>query len=183
MAYYSSHNLAYDLTLFEDPYVDGTSAKLRKKSGGDAAAKDGGAAEKSEDTRAPGKGRVKTTRRRNKISSIVIGVLLCIAVMANIVSIIHAQVELTELNQEIIDARAALSEQQSIYTQLEMKVDSSISTTAVEQYASENLSMSKANNSQKEFVSLSDGDNAEVTMSEDRNIFQRIIDAIVSLWS
>ena len=43
--------------------------------------------------------------------------------------------------------------------------------------------MSKANNSQKEFVNLSDGDKAEVTMSEDKNIFERIGDALASIWS
>ena len=100
-----------------------------------------------------------------------------------VVSIIHGQVRLTELNQEIIDARSELAEKQSVYTQLEMKVDSSVSTTVVENYAKDHLAMNKANNSQKEFVNLSDGDKAEVSMSEDKNIFERIGDALASIWS
>ena len=100
-----------------------------------------------------------------------------------IASIIHGQVQLTEINQEIINARAELAEKQSIYTQLEMKVDSSISTSAVEKYAKETLHMSKATNSQKEFISLSEGDKAEVILTENKNIFQRLWDAIASLWS
>lgn len=183
MAYYSSHNhnLAYDFTLFETQDTVRTAARIRKKKSGDAAA---GAGEgKQENTRAKGKARAKNARNKRKIGRIALGVVLGVAVMAMIVSIIHGQVQLTELNQEIIDARAQLAEKQSIYTQLEMKVDSSVSTSVVEQYAKDNLAMNKANNSQKEFVSLSDGDKAEVSMSEDKNIFERIGDAIASLWS
>ena len=64
-----------------------------------------------------------------------------------------------------------------------MKVDSSISTSAVEKYAQENLNMNKAANSQKEFISLSEGDKAEVIISADKSIFERIADAVASLWS
>jgi cell division protein FtsL len=185
MAYYSSHNLAYDLTLFEEPYEEGTSARFRKKSGGDAVTNEGGVSEKQDDNREPVKRRSKAADGGNKknLSRIVLSVAVSLVVITVIVSIIYGQVQLTELNQRITDAQNELSEKQSIYTQLEMKVDSSVSTTVVEQYAKDKLAMNKANNSQKEFVSLSDGDKAEVTMSEEKNIFERICDAIASLWS
>lgn len=184
MAYYAGHNLAYDLALFEDDYPYGTSARLKKKSSEDAVAEKDSVQEEQENTRETGRRRDKATkRRRSRFGRIALGVILSIAVMAVIVSIIHGQVQLTELNQEIVNARAELAEKQSIYTQLEMKVDSSVSTTVVEQYAKENLAMSKANNSQKEFINLSDGDKAEVTMSEDKNIFERIGDFFASLFS
>ena len=183
MAYYGhNHNLAYDFTLFEDPRMNRPSAKLGKRSGEDAAPSEGGS-DTQENTRPSRKKHVKQSRRKNKVGRIVLGVILGVAVMAMIVSIIHGQVQLTELNQEIIDARAELAEKQSIYTQLEMKVDSSVSTTVVEEYAREHLAMNKATNSQKEFINLSDGDKAEVSMSEDKNIFERIGDAFASLWS
>ena len=35
----------------------------------------------------------------------------------------------------------------------------------------------------KEFITLSEGDKAEVTLSPNKNIFERIADAIASLWS
>ncbi len=184
MAYYSSHNhnLAYDLTLFED-YDDVISAK-RKKAREDAVLEEGSSQEEMrEKSRSVNRKRVKATRRRHNYGRIAIAVVLSIAVMAVIISIIHGQVQLTELNQEIVDARAELAEKQSVYTQFKMKVDSSVSTSVVEEYAKDQLSMNKANNSQKEFISLSDGDKAEVTMSEDKNIFERIGDAIASLWS
>lgn len=188
MAYYASHNLAYDFTLFEEPNAGEPSARLKKKASEDAAAAADDVGEKhieekTEKKRTTSKKRVKASRRRSRFGRIAFGVILGVAFMAIIVSIIHGQVLLTELNQEIVDARAELAEQQSIYTQLEMKVDSSVSTTVVEQYARDNLSMSKASNSQKEFVSLSEGDKADVTMSEDKNIFERIGEAFASLWS
>jgi cell division protein FtsL len=186
MAYYSNHNLAYDFRLFEEeevvrPYArkakgDGSVTETAQKQNNDAA----DASPKKEAK----KGRtVREKRRRNRFGRIAIGILAGLAIVLVVVSIIHGQVQLTELNQEIINARAELSEKQSIYTQLEMKVDSSISTSAVEQYAKENLSMNKAANSQKEFISLSEGDKAEVTLEEDKNIFERIAEAIASLWS
>lgn len=181
MAYYShNHNLAYDLTLFETPY-DAPVARRKKKVSEDAAALEGSGQESQENIR--GGKRVKTARRKRNFGRIALGVILGIAVMAMIASIIHGQVRLTELNQEIIDARSELAEKQSVYTQLEMKVDSSVSTTVVENYAKDHLAMNKANNSQKEFVNLSDGDKAEVSMSEEKNIFERIGDALASIWS
>lgn len=188
MAYYSNHNLAYDFRLFEEeevvrPYArknakgEGSETKTAQKQNSKTAAK---ASEKKE---AKKPRTVREKRRRNRFGRIAIGVLAGLAIIAVVISIIHGQVQLTELNQEIINARAELSEKQSIYTQLEMKVDSSISTSAVEQYAKEKLAMSKAANSQKEFISLSQGDKAEVTMESDKNIFERIADAVASLWS
>ena len=180
MAYYShNHNLAYDLTLFEGEIT----SKRKKRPSEDAAVSQDGGSESQENTKTHESKRAKSLRRRRNFGRIALGVILGIAVMAMIASIIHGQVRLTELNQEIIDARAELAEKQSIYTQLEMKVDSSVSTTVVEKYAKENLAMNKANSSQKEFVNLSDGDKAEVSMTEEKNIFERIGDAIASLWS
>lgn len=122
-------------------------------------------------------------RRKTNFARIALGVVFGLAAVVMIASIIHGQVQLTEINQEIINARAELAEKQSIYTQLEMKVDSSISTSAVEKYAQETLHMSKATNSQKEFIFLSEGDKAEVVLSENKSIFRRLWDAISSLWS
>lgn len=122
-------------------------------------------------------------RRKSNFARIAMGVVFGVAVAFIVASIIHGQVQLTELDQEIADAKAQLAEQQSIYTQLEMKVDSSISTTVVEEYAEKELKMNKAANSQKEFVNLSDGDKAEVSLTEDKNIFSSIAEAFASLWS
>ena len=186
MAYYSNHNLAYDFTLFEEPVNTSTTARRGKKNEEKSAAEEGGKKvnQTSGEKRSAAKTKVKREhRRKSNFARIALGVIAGLAIVFVVVSIIHAQVQLTELNQEIVNARAELAEKQSVYTQLEMKVDSSISAAAVEEYARDQLNMTKAANSQKEFITLSEGDKAEVTLSPNKNIFERIADAIASLWS
>ena len=184
MDYYYRSSLAYDLTLFEESEADNVSHIERESSENKSERADGGTRNSNKrDRNNRTKKNSKQKGRRSKIGRIIFGVVCGLLVAFVVVSIIHGQVQLTELNQEIADAKARLAEQQSIYTQLEMKVDSSISTTVVEDYAKNNLHMNKAANSQKEFVNLSDGDKAEVSLSGDKNIFESIAEAISSLWS
>lgn len=187
MNYYSNHNLAYDFSLFEEQEKSTAPRARGKKTSEKAAEADGkgkvnkARADKSESEEKKGIRRLK--RRKSNFLKIGAGVIFGLMAVVIIASIIHAQVQLTELNQEIIDARAELSEKQGRYTELEMRVASAISTEEVEKFAKENLHMSKAANSQKEFISLHEGDKAEVILEEDKNIFERIADAISSLWS
>ena len=183
MAYYANHNLAYDLTLFEEPEIIAKKGEPQPEKTEKAQAKEQVNKTAPEKTAKTKKSKKRARRRKTGFARIALGVVAGLAIIVVVVSIIHAQVQLTELNQEIADARADLAEKQSVYTQLEMKVDSVISSSAVEQYAKETLNMSKASNSQKEFITLSQGDKAEVTMNADKNIFERIADAVASLWS
>lgn len=184
MNYYSRSSLAYDFTLFEEnehrrPAARGKRAK-EKAAQGDSDPKQNTRGEADTERESS----IKRIRRRSSnFARIALAVVFGLAVAFIVVSIIHGQVQLTELNQEIVNAKAELAEQQSVYTQLQMKVDSNISTAAVEEYAKDKLNMSKAANSQKEFVNLSEGDKAEVSMSSDKNIFEAIADAFASLWS
>lgn len=185
MDYYYRSSLAYDLTLFEESEADNASGIREDEVRSERAE---GSTDRNINHQRDRRTKEKKTdkrrrRRRSKLGRIIFGVIAGLLMAFVVVSIIHGQVQLTELNQEIADAKARLAEQQSIYTQLEMKVDSSISTTVVEDYAKNNLHMNKASNSQKEFVNLSDGDKAEVSLSEDKNIFESIAEAISSLWS
>lgn len=183
MAYYSRSSLAYDFTLFEET---DTRVSARGKKAKDKPAEADGSLQQNTGIAKGAKSRsgVKRIRRRKRnFARISLGVVLGLAIAFIVVSIIHGQVQLTELNQEIVNAKATLAEQQSLYTQLEMKVDSSISTSAVEEYAKDKLNMSKAANSQKEFVNLSEGDKAEVSMTADKSIFESIAEAFASLWS
>lgn len=187
MAYDPRSNLAYDFTLFEETPTRGSSLRMRGEERDKSDVTDGSPEDKhddrSEKRKRSGERAARARKRRSQFGRIALGVVLGAAVVFIVVSIILGQVQLTELNQEIADAKATLAEQQSVYTQLEMKVDSSISTTVVEDYAKNNLNMNKANNSQKEFVNLSTEDKAEVTLSADKNIFETIAEAISSLWS
>jgi len=188
MAYYGNHNLAYDFTIFEEEDI-----RLYMKDGeGEGKSADSGAARK-ENTPSRKKAKAssgektsrikRVKRRRSNFGRIALAIAAGLTVVVIVAAIIHGQVQLTELNQEIINARAELAEKQSIYTQLSMKVDASVSNSAVEEYAQETLNMNKAANSQKEFVSLSEGDKAEVTLESNKSIFERIAEYFASLWS
>lgn len=182
MAYYD-RNLAYDLRLFEEEEIYSKSVKTPEEKQAKKPKKE----KQNMDVEPQNKGE-KTThkrikRRKNNFLNISLVVVFAVAVVLVVGLIIHGQVQLTELNQRISSAQSQLEEQQSLYTQLEMKVDASISTAVVEKYAEEDLGMTKVSNSQKEFINLSKGDKVELTMKEDDNIFDTIADAISSLWS
>ncbi len=180
MAYYD-RNLAYDLRLFEEEEIyssvktpEEKQAKKPKKEKQNTDVE----LHKNEKTTYT---RIK--RRKNNFLNISLAVVFAIAVVVSVGLIIHGQVQLTELNQQISAAKSDLEEQQSLYTQLEMKVDASISTAVVEEYAQNSLGMTKVSNSQKEFVSLSKGDKVELTEKKDDTVFDAIADAISSLWA
>jgi len=125
----------------------------------------------------------KSQRRKHNVSSIVIG-FICAAIITLCVGfIIKGQVELTELNQQIASAKIQLEEAKSEYTQMQAKMEASLSTAAIEKYAQEHLGMSKATAQQKEYISLSEGDKAEVYLQKESNVFTEIGDFFQSLWS
>ena len=103
--------------------------------------------------------------------------------MGDLETIIKGQEQRTELNRAIEKKTEELKQKQSQYTQLDMNVRSRYSTAIVEEYAKDELGMSKATNYQKEFVNLSDGDKAEVLTEESQNIFSTIVDAVTGIWS
>ncbi len=185
---YSHRNLAYDLTLFEEPYEDEYQihGRLKNKKVERSAPQDNEelTIEENKKERAEKKQKVrKAKRKKGDVMKIAMASIFGIALVVVVASIIQGQVQLTELNQKISNAKDDLLEKQSVYTQLEMKVDSGISTSVVEEYAQEKLNMSKASNSQKEFIDLSKGDKAEVTLSSHNNVFESISQAFSDLWS
>lgn len=125
----------------------------------------------------------KIRRRKHNPIKIAVSSIGVAAVTLIVGAIIVGQVQLTELNQQIITAQQTLEDAQSIYTQNEMKVESKLSNEEIEKYATDVLGMTKASNAQKEFVSLSGGDKAEVSAQKDENIFTKFIESITNLWS
>lgn len=122
-------------------------------------------------------------RRRHNPLKLTLGFMGGVAATLIIATIVVGQVKITELNAQIIDARQNLAETESIYTQTEMSLQSKLTTSDIEQYAENQLGMTKASNTQKEFVTLSGGDKAEVTFQRSENLFTQFIDSIKNLWS
>lgn len=176
MAYgaYMDTDRGYDLSLFES---EGNAARKKK------AAPKAAQSKKNNVIALTTPKYDKSQRRKHNISSIIIG-FVCAAVITLCVGfIIKGQVELTELNQEIASAKVQLEEVKSEYTQMQAKMEASLSTAAIEKYAQEELGMSKATAQQKEYISLSEGDKAEVYTEKESNVFTEIGDFLGSLWS
>lgn len=168
----TNRNEAYDITLFES-----SARPLR---------------ENKEDTRSEKKNNIlnvpkekflSKTNTKRRIVNITKGVAVGLIVTAFVGVIIQGQVQLTELNQNISNMSVTLSEKESEYTQMQMKVESKLSSNIVEEYAQGTLGMSRADSYQKKYISLSEGDKAEVTQPENNNVFASIADAIAGLWS
>lgn len=178
---FEERNLAYDLSLFEDDgkkYTTVPQSTRKKTKSGANAAKKKTVADKAADNNAQ-KGQRKKYSPLKVLGTAVAGVF----VVGALATIIMGQAQLTELNRSIDKKTEELKQKDSQYTQLDMNVRSRYSTAIVEEYAKDELGMSKATNYQKEFVNLSEGDKAEVLTEESQNIFSTIIDAITGIWS
>lgn len=162
---------AYDLSLFDTSAEETIKVKKKKLKN------------KNNVVKLPEEEIHKIRYRRHNPFKIFVGSVGVCAITAVVIAIIIGQVQLTELNQQISTAQKELANQQSVYTQTQMAVQSSLSTSEIQKYAEQQLGMTKASNAQKEFVELSSGDKAEITREVNDDIFSRIASAISDLWS
>ncbi len=125
----------------------------------------------------------KAHKRKHNVVGLVIGFILSAITVFAVCTVITGQARLTELNEQVALAQEQLSHAQSINTQTKAKIETSLSSAAVEEYAMSELGMVKATGHQKEYISLSQGDKAEVYIEEEKNVFSQIGDFVSSLWS
>lgn len=180
---YENRNAAYDLSLFDDgnEYVSGSAVPKRKE---EIHKKQVKRKRKNNVVRLPKEELQKNRRRRHNKLKIALGTAGGVAAALVIGIIIVGQVRLTELNQEVITAKETLANAQSVYTQTQMKLESKLSTSDIEKYAENTLGMTKATNTQKEFVTLAGGDKAEVSAAQESdNIFSQFWSSVQNLWS
>ncbi len=181
---YENRNAAYDLSLFDDSaYNHGSAAPKREDEHIHKKQPRKKSKAKNNVVTIPEHELQKNRRRKHNPLKLALSAAGGLSVALIIGIIIVGQVQLTELNQEIITAKETLEDSQSIYTQNQMKLESELSNAEIEQYAEDVLGMTKATNAQKEFVTLSGGDKAEVTSQKDENLFTKFIDSIKNLWS
>lgn len=158
------YNKDYDISLFETEEINEEEKEIKIKKEIEEEAKE-------------------EQLRRSKIESIVKGIACGAIVAVMLGCVIMKQAQLTELNQQITNANKKLEEQQSLYIQTQMKVESKYSSDIVEESAQSELGMSRADSYQKEYISLSEGDKAEVSETGGTNIFETMANAIADLWS
>ena len=119
----------------------------------------------------------KSRRIKYKPTTVIGGILFSLIVLTIMGTMILSQVQLTELTENINDANALLTEQQSITTQLQVKVESQLSLRSVEDYAQ------NAANNPITYISLANGDKAEIIQPEEKSWLDTIADAISGLLS
>ncbi len=121
------------------------------------------------------------TRKFSPIRVFMSFIMVCF-VTACIVTIVSGNAKLTELNQKISVATQDLENQESAYTQIDMKLESKYSPNYIEQYAQDSMGMKKTDQYQIDYIKFSQGDKAEIVQEESQNIFESIAKAIEQIW-
>ena len=104
----------------------------------------------------------KNARPRLHPLRVVSTLAVMLVILATVGSLVYGQVRLTELTDSINSTEKALSESESVYTQLQMKSDALMSLDSVEAYAEQNLGMQKAEKDQVEYISMAQEDQGTV---------------------
>ena len=122
------------------------------------------------------KSRLEANRRKKTNPIRAISTFLAIITFISVMLIVvHSQVELTELTEQINISSKRLQESESRYTQLQMSVESRTSLKAVEDYSKIHLGMKRREPTQVEYISLSDSDKAEIKdTNQNKSIFNMI---------
>lgn len=151
-------NVAYDLSLFEEKHNKTNNVvKLQKRYNS------------SEKTK----------------SANIFGILFLMFVSAAVMAMmLYSQVQLTELTEQSNAIAKKLNENKSIYTQLQMRAETKYSLKSVEEYAMKNMDMKKADAGQIEYISLCDGDKAEINQGFQKDgMVTKAINSILGLLS
>lgn len=126
----------------------------------------------------------KEARRRHNLFYVAaISVFVVIFTVVSI-TIVQSNVLINELNAQIVEKENEISMLEGEQTQYQIQIDSKLSEEKIESYAENTLGMTKAENMEKEFITMSGEDKAEI-LAEDgsKNVFETIADAFTSLWS
>ena len=125
------------------------------------------------------------TAKKKKNPIIIVGVsILTIIVAVVSATIVQSNVLLNELNEKIIDANETITQQNNLSAQYQLKIDSRLSGSVVQNYAEKNLGMTQATNARKKFISLSDGDYGKVIRDDgSNNVLETVANAFKGMWS
>ena len=121
------------------------------------------------------KGKLEKNARRkiNPLAMITTGLIFSMSVGV-VGTMIYNQVQLTELTESINVTNKKLNEAESVYTQLQVNMESKLSLDTVEKYAKEELGMNKSLPGSVQYISLAAGDKSEVSKDGKNNIFNKL---------
>ena len=125
-------------------------------------------------------GKKKTPYLATLKTADIVRLLLCAAVIIAVVSMmIYNRVVITELNAQIDSYNTKVTKLQSEYVTMQAQIDSKLSLRNVEQYASENLGMSKLEEYQVRYL---ESEQDSVIVRNEENIKHSLTDRIGELW-
>lgn len=160
---------AYDLSLFEENEEmqmssAGKKSRKKKKSGKIISISQGSSAKAQR-------------RKRNPITIITVS-LLTILMATVAILLVHFNAQLNEVNENITEKNAELTELRNRQAQYELTIESKLTDSFVKNYAETKLDMVPVKNAQKRFISLSDGDKGEIVSDESSDsIFTTVLKA------
>ncbi|MDD3261540.1 MAG: hypothetical protein PHU79_06495 [Oscillospiraceae bacterium] len=134
----------------------------------------------------PSKGQKKTAAKTRlhrsplRTAAACAALLFAVGVMG---SFVYGQVQLSNLAVQISAADKSLSEQQSLYTQLQMKSDAQQSLSTVEDTAKNKLGMLKIDSSQMESVEMNASDKAQVVCKSGDGLLAQLWERLCALLS
>jgi len=119
-------------------------------------------------------------RNKGKLLRAAVSVLCAAVIFGFVINLVHSQAVLTELTEEVSTARTALTEQQSIETQIQAQQAEKYSIPAVQE-AAEDLGMRKVSQSQIQYFSVSDQDKGTVIQETEEKDWMTLF--FESIWS
>lgn len=126
---FNNKNVAYDLSLFEESTKKNNIVRLPKKS-------------------------QRKKAKINVLHAFVLGIA-SVFTIGIVGTFVCSQVKLNELTAQITAGEKALNESESAYTQLQVKSETKMSLSVIENFAANNLNMTKIDPSQVEYINLS----------------------------
>lgn len=151
-------NLAYDFSLFEENPREYTREHKRKNNV----------------VRIPKEKLKQNAKSKVNILQSVTTAILCVISVAVITIMVHNQVVLTELTEQVNSASKSLDENKNIYTQLCMNMESRFSLSNVEECAKNEFNMKRIEPYQIQYISLSNGDKGEIIKNNENNFFSKL---------
>lgn len=117
----------------------------------------------------------KEMRRRALVAMRLRFLAAAMVVVAVIVAMIYSRAILTEYNQKISAAEAALDVKKSESVRLNAELENKVSMKNIEEYAQQELGMTKVSKEQIVYVDMSEGDKVVVTSRGTKlSLFDRI---------
>ena len=109
--------------------------------------------------------------------------VLCFGVIfATVITVVYNQVQLTELTDQINTTTQQLEEAQSTEIQLNMEASAQMDGAAVEQYAQEELGMSKVSGGQVTYVNVAQEDQGTVVREATSGSFWENLWSTIQSW-